>query len=203
MHIEENHLYHIYNRSNETVFYNKENYLFFLRKVNKLIKPYCEIIAWCLMSNHFHLLVYTDSRSAKNAEEKHRPNLQVLSKQFATLTSGHSQAVNKQQSRKGRLWVHTTKAKKISGQTYFGVERFHKKDIQFTCFNYIHQNPVEAKLVSKIEDWEFSSFLDFLGIRNGKLVNKVVAYEIINYDKENFREQSMIALDEIKVKYIF
>ena len=112
MNIEENHIYHIYNRSNDKVFYNRENYLFFLRKVNKLIKPFCEILSWCLMPNHFHFMVYADKRSCRNVEEKHRPNLQVLTKQFATLTSAYSQAINNQQNRQGGLWVHTTKAKK-------------------------------------------------------------------------------------------
>ena len=101
MRIEEDHIYHIYNRSNQLVFYSNENYLFFLEKVNKLIKPYCEILAWCLMPNHFHFMIYADNRSSESTFEKHRPNLQVLSKQFATLTSGISQAINKQQNRKG------------------------------------------------------------------------------------------------------
>ncbi len=203
MHIEENHIYHIYNRSNDLVFYNKENYLFFLKKVVKLIKPYCEILAWCLMPNHFHFMIYADKRSSQSTNERHRPNLQVLSKQFATLTSNMSQAINKQQNRRGSLWVHATKAKQLSGQTYFGIESFYKRDIIFTCFNYIHQNPVEANLVSKPEDWNFSSFKDFLDARNGKLVNKTLAYEMINYDKDNFYEQSIIALDEKKIKHIF
>ncbi|MCD4793519.1 MAG: hypothetical protein K8R54_09820 [Bacteroidales bacterium] len=203
MHIEENHIYHIYNRSNETVFYNRENYLYFLRKVNKQIRPFCEILSWCLMPNHFHFLVLADAISSDNTNETHRPNLQLLSKGFANLTSSYSQAINKQENRKGSLWMHTTKAKKLSGQIYFGVENFHKNDIIFTCFNYIHQNPVEAKLVEKSEDWEFSSFKDFMNIRNGKLVNKIVAYEIINFDKDNFYEQSKIVLDEKKLKHIF
>jgi len=203
MNIEENHIYHIYNRSNDKVFYNRENYLFFLRKVNKLIKPFCEILSWCLMPNHFHFMVYTDKRSCQNVGEKHRPNLQVLTKQFATLTSAYSQAINNQQNRQGSLWVHTTKAKKISGQTYFGTNNFNKSDIALICFNYIHQNPIEAKLVGKFEEWEFSSFSDFIGIRNGKLVNKELAYQLINFDKDNFKEQSIIILDEKKIKHIF
>ena len=203
MHIEENHIYHIYNRSNEIVFYNRENYLFFLRKINLLINPFCEILAWCLMPNHFHFMIYTDKRSSNNVNEKHRPNLQVLSKQFATLTSNFSQAINKQQGRYGSLWAHTTKAKKLSGKTHIGTNKFPKNDIIFTCFNYIHQNPVEAKLVLKLEEWEFSSFRDFIGSRKNKLINKTLAFEIINYDKENFLEQSVLILDEKKVKHIF
>jgi len=155
------------------------------------------------MPNHFHFMIYADNRSYESTNEKHRPNLQVLSKQFATLTSSMSQAINKQQKRKGGLWVHATKAKLLSGQSYFGAENFYKKDVIFTCFNYIHQNPVEAKLVSRFEEWEFSSFKDFMETRNGKLVNKNLAYEMINFDKDNFYEQSIIALDEKKIKHIF
>ncbi len=37
---------------------------------------------------------------------------------------------------------------------------------------YIHRNPVEAKLVTKMEDWEYSNYPDWTGIRNGKLFDK-------------------------------
>ena len=40
------------------------------------------------------------------------------------------------------------------------------------CFNYIHQNPVKARLVAKAEDWEFSSYVDLAGIRAGNFVNR-------------------------------
>jgi len=44
------------------------------------------------------------------------------------------------------------------------------------CFNYIHQNPLQAGLISKMEEWEFSSSLDYLGEREGKLVNKQLGF---------------------------
>lgn len=40
------------------------------------------------------------------------------------------------------------------------------------CFNYIHLNPVKDRLVKQAEDWEFSSYRDYFGLRNGKLVEK-------------------------------
>jgi putative transposase len=49
------------------------------------------------------------------------------------------------------------------------------------CFNYIHQNPVNAKLVKNATDWEFSSALDYRGLRNGKIVNKNIAKEYVNF----------------------
>ncbi len=44
------------------------------------------------------------------------------------------------------------------------------RDYPQICFNYIHQNPVKAGLVKNPEDWEYSSFRDLSGLRNGNLV---------------------------------
>jgi len=56
--------YHVYNRgiNREAVFFNRENYLFFLRKIRKYLCPCCDVVAYCLMPNHFHLLLHTDKR---------------------------------------------------------------------------------------------------------------------------------------------
>ncbi len=60
MNFEENKIYHIYNRGNnqQSIFFNPENYLFFLAKIKIELTPYCKILAYCLMPNHFHLMVY-------------------------------------------------------------------------------------------------------------------------------------------------
>ncbi|MFW6226795.1 MAG: hypothetical protein ACOC31_01700 [Bacteroidota bacterium] len=47
------------------------------------------------------------------------------------------------------------------------------------CFNYIHQNPVKARLVSRETDWEYSSARDYAGLRNGSLVNKAVTMQYL------------------------
>jgi hypothetical protein len=44
-------------------------------------------------------------------------------------------------------------------------------DYPKTCFEYIHMNPVMDKLVSKPEEWEFSSYRDYYSGRNGKLIS--------------------------------
>ena len=56
---EPNHIYHIYNQGNnrQRIFFNRENYLFFLKKIREHILPFAEILAWCLMPNHFHLII--------------------------------------------------------------------------------------------------------------------------------------------------
>jgi putative transposase len=57
---EEGHLYHIYNQGNnrQKIFFSRENYLFFLRKIREYMLPHADVLAWCLMPNHFHLMVY-------------------------------------------------------------------------------------------------------------------------------------------------
>lgn len=187
MHFEVDHIYHIYNRSNETVFYSGDNYLFFINKVRKLIFPVCDILAWCLMPNHFHFLIYANQESVDLINESHRPNVQLLSKNFGTLLSSYTQAINKSFKRRGKLFAHNTKAKLISQQGNDYIEN---------CFFYIHQNPIHSGLVKKIENWKYSSFQDYAGITRESLCNKNLAYDLINIDIENFVEQSYAIIEE-------
>jgi putative transposase len=55
MTIEPHQLYHVYNRGNnkQKIFFEKENALDFLRRIRKYLSPNCEILAYCLMPNHF------------------------------------------------------------------------------------------------------------------------------------------------------
>jgi putative transposase len=64
MHFEENYTYHIYNRSNEMVFRTDYNYEFFLEKFKKHILPFADILVYCLMPNHLHLMVQVNSEGA-------------------------------------------------------------------------------------------------------------------------------------------
>jgi putative transposase len=62
MYFEKGYIYHIYNQGNnrQKIFFKEENYLFFLKKIKTHILPYAEILAWCLMPNHFHLMVFVN-----------------------------------------------------------------------------------------------------------------------------------------------
>lgn len=91
--------YHIYNRSNETLFYSNENYIFFLWKVRKHILPFADILAYCLMPNHFHFLLKVNSEAVQKNQSGSKQHVQVLSQALATLTSSYTQAINIQQKR--------------------------------------------------------------------------------------------------------
>jgi REP element-mobilizing transposase RayT len=51
--------YHFYNRGNnrQAVFFERENYLYFLRGIKKYVHGHVEIITYCLMPTHYHILV--------------------------------------------------------------------------------------------------------------------------------------------------
>lgn len=76
-------------------------------------------------------------------------------------------------------------------------------DYATACFLYIHQNPVIAGLSSKLEDWEFSSFRDYAGLRNGRLVIRDLAFEFIELDSDTFYEQSQMNVEEELLKKFF
>ena len=65
MEFEVGHLYHIYNQGNNRrkVFFVRDNYLFFLNKMKHHLLPYADILAWCLMPNHFHIMAHVAAMS--------------------------------------------------------------------------------------------------------------------------------------------
>ncbi len=185
-------IYHIYNRGNnkQKIFFTKNNYLFFLKKIRAELKPYSDIISYCLMPNHFHFMVSTFNNFD---EEK-------FSNGFRILLSSYTKAINLQESRSGSLFQQNTKAKCLTA-----LPNYKSDNYGLVCFNYIHQNPVNAAIVGKMEDWEYSSFKDYAGLRNGSMCNKNLAYELIGMPRSNeaLYKLSNEMLDARKLQNIF
>ena len=192
------HFYHIYNRGNNSqkVFFNRENYLFFLRKMKKHISPFASIISWCLMPNHFHFVVFVfhdevELESDNLIEQNNKTiKTQTLNQSLGVLLSSYTRAIQKQEKITGSLFQKRTKAKLIFDEikiepsywnTAFGtqINIFEGKSYLETCIVYIHQNPVYSGMVESAEDWEFSSLRDFVGLRDGKLLD----YDILEKEK--------------------
>jgi putative transposase len=185
-------LYHFYNRgnNNENIFYSKENYYFFLDKIKTHVLPFAEIFCWCLMPNHFHIMLFT--------KDFLKPN--DLNDSIAVMLRSYTRAINKSYERTGSLFQQKSKAKLITNYNRKPSDEVY----DLICFHYIHQNPMIANLVQKMEDWEFSSFLDYIGQRLDSIVNKKLAYEIMNIPVENdFYKESYNLVDPQKIKNIF
>ncbi len=152
MELEPNKYYHLYNQSNnrELLFRNRDNYLYFLSKYRKYLAPFCDTLAYCLMPDHFHFLVFVKSN-----------NSLLIKKNIGLLLSSYTKAVNKSFSRIGSLFQQHTKTKLLIDEKYI-----------LMVIAYIHQNPLRKNLVTNLENWEFSSYQDYTGLREGTLVDK-------------------------------
>lgn len=152
MKLEKDKYYHIHNRSNnkELVYKSEENYAYFLDKYYSNLSDSVSTIAYCLMPTHFHFVVKVITSDEKK--------LQYL---IGLLLSSYTKAINKHYSRHGALFQPHTKAKEITDEKYL-----------LTLISYVHQNPLRAKIVDRLEDWIYSSYQDIAGMRNGKLVDR-------------------------------
>lgn len=203
MYFEKYHLYHVYNQGNnkQKIFFKRENYLFFLKKVRAYILPYADIMAYCLMPNHFHFLIKVNHVERINegfapivlnegfARSEALVKGRTLNQSIGIILRSYTSAINKQENRSGTLFRKETKARCLTepqglAKAWFNSEfgtflniDIPEKDYPQQCFNYIHQNPVKAGLVDNPEDWEFSSAVDYAGKRSGTLVNKAVAFD--------------------------
>lgn len=232
MEFEVGHLYHIYNQGNNRrkVFFVRNNYLFFLNKMKHHLLPYADILAWCLMPNHFHIMVHvnhvslsvpiidgvnTDGVTPSHPESHESPGATIsstrtshespgatypsfidgvtpshpvnkertLNESIGIMLRSYTRAINKRYNRSGALFREETKAicltknDKLSaawftslGGTNLNVD---SPESQYPnqCFRYILSNPLRAGLVKSAIDWEFSSYLDFVGQRDGQMIS--------------------------------
>jgi putative transposase len=170
-----NELYHAYNQGNnrEQLFYSDADYIHFLSLYRKLVLPYCETLAYCLMPNHFHFLIYSTQLSVAEVKLGLLQS-QYLANGFRLLQTQYTQYyLNPKQQRTGSLFRQKAKLKSVSqGQGNYGL----------TVFNYIHQNPVAAGIAAAMESWSFSSYQDYAELRNGTLCNRPLAAQLLDFD---------------------
>ena len=184
-------VFHVFNQGNNRnpIFFEEENYLYFLRKTRKYILPFADLICYCLMPNHFHfLLVPNDSASepgtilkpgSKFTEDKNEGLYQEkLSQNFGIFLSSYAQAINKKYHRSGSLFRAKTKVKNGRIDQVITIDGRNRhlffrpdNDYALQCFHYIHENPVKANLVKVATDWPYSSARDYAEMRKYSLCN--------------------------------
>lgn len=108
----------IYNRgnNNQYIFFSDANYLHFLKKVRIAWHPVCEILAWCLMPNHFHFMLMATTASCVEIPSYGGKPMQVLARKIGLTLSSYAQYVNNQNNSSGSLFQQKTKAKCLSDQ---------------------------------------------------------------------------------------
>ncbi len=191
MQFTEGSIYHIYNRGNnkQRIFFKPENYSFFLHKVKKYLWPCSDILAWCLMPNHFHFLVCANLQTRRLV--KHSPiEINAFTEGIRLLLSSYTKAIQKQESITGNLFQQKTKSKCVD-------------DYALTAFNYIHQNPYRARLVKRLEDWEFCSIGEYCHPSPESLCNRLKAFELLDINPETFLEDAYAVIPENLAENIF
>jgi len=151
--------YHIFNRGvgRERIFRNEENYRYLLRLIGEQTKTFLiSVIVYCLMPNHYHFLFRQDGD---------RPISEFLQAVFNT----YVKAFNKRFNRTGALLEDRFKAVRVESEEY----------LVHLC-RYIHRNPIDANppLVKVLEDWSYSNYPDFIGAREGKLIDQEFTKEM-------------------------
>jgi len=200
MYFEPNKIYHIYNQGNnrEPIFFQERNYYFFLRKMKIQLFPLVDFLAYCLMPNHFHWLVYTRPEACLpccavkprkryvDGEEAEPDHQQALCHGIGKLLSSYARAINKQEERSGSLFRKQTKAKNGWIDVLITLDGRHQElffrpdnDYALQCMRYIHWNPVAAGLAPRPEDWKFSSYRYYAGLRRRSLCKKRLARRLL------------------------
>ena len=172
--------YHIYNRGNNgiDVFFDNESYYHFLKLYDKYISPIAKTYAWCLLKNHFHVLVFIKNDNEIDFDKLEystvdKPKRLDPSKQFGHLFNAYTQAINKKFNRTGALFEKPFERKQITSERY----------LQNVIY-YIHNNPVQHGFVKQMNLYPWSSFETIISDKPTKLKRQ----EVIEYygDVENF-----------------
>ena len=178
--IEEGYFYHIYNRGNnsEKIFFSEENYAYFLKLLTKYIFPVADIYAYCLLNNHFHILVRIKEKNEIEINKLkfstvEKPKEVSASRQFSHFLNAYSQAVNKKYAGTGSLFEKRFERKRISDNHYLRQ-----------VILYINTNPLKHNLVEKPKDYKWSSYNSHISNAKTKLKRKEVI-ELFD-DVENF-----------------
>ena len=163
--------YHFYNRgvNRGKIFFEEENYFFFLRKVERYLLPILDVSAYCLMPTHYHLLVCVKEASKVDQTSEVSKTSEVsliVSRAMMRMSVSYTKSINKRNRRAGPLFQGAFQAKHISQNDYL-----------WTIIDYFHQNPVAAGLVQRPEDWKHSSCRIYLGLKEAGYIRKDLVME--------------------------
>ena len=189
--IEPGKFYHIWNRGNnrENLFYSSHNYEYFIRLYADYLDPVVETYAFCLLPNHFHLLVRIKSflEVSPAGETSNTRKSNPVSLAFQRFFTAYSQAINIQERRTGSLFEKPFKRLEINTTRQLA-----------NLVHYIHTNPQKHGIIDDFRQYPWSSYNRIIRDRPSKLKKE----EVMNWfsTKENYvnYHSRTIDLDELK-----
>ncbi len=158
--------YHIYNRgtNRENIFREERNYAYFLKLYDQHIEPVAETFAYCLLRNHFHVLVRVKSEDEIQTLKVSK-TFRVLSpsQKFSDFFNAYAKAINRAYGRTGSLFQHPFGRVRVTNDRQF-----------WNVIAYIHQNPRKHQFVDDFREWKWSSYHSLLSEQPTRLKRAAV-----------------------------
>lgn len=169
-------VYHIYNRGNQKqqLFFDDRNYGHFLEKMVEYLVPVTDIMAWTLMPNHFHFLVQASKLSAALIYDRQLP-ISNLSEALRLMQCTYTKGFNAQYEKSGNLFHQKFKSKIVDDN---------KQENARNVLHYIHWNAEMAGLVTRPDDWAYSSYHEYLHPETTGLCNKELAMQLLGLTRQ-------------------
>jgi REP element-mobilizing transposase RayT len=201
-----NSYYHIFNRGNakQDIFLDDEDRKFFLFRLKEYLNPppkgkeeslrgaalvaerhtpyirkalppeaFC-LLCYCLMPNHFHFLIKQNG-------------ILPVSKLISQVCTSYSKYFNKKYDRVGSVY-----------QSPFRAVRIENDSQLLWTSAYIHNNPKTAGLTQKLEDYPWSSYPDYISLRQGTLCEKDFILKMFKNDTNAYKKFVEDAFEKIK-----
>lgn len=172
----------------------KDAYLNILKK--NISETDIKVIAYCVMGNHIHLLVYSE-------------NINSLSKIMQRTNGAYAKLYNKTKNRVGYVFRNRYYTQMILTEQQL-----------YNCIVYIHKNPIRANIVNVFQEYKYSSYKEYIGKRNlisedslklvfgdskdffenFKLIHKLEDIQDIKEVIEEFQDEKVIINEYLKEK---
>lgn len=157
-------IYHVIIRgcNKQVIFEEKRDYQFFLRLLNTSRSKFnIEIYAYCLMSNHVHLLINEGDHN--------------ISKPFRHICTAYAMKFNKKYQRVGHLFQDRFKSKPVTNMSYF-----------FNALAYIHRNPIEISRTTDFKTYPWSSYNEYF--LKEKICNTKFSKDVYNGSSKEYSQ---------------
>lgn len=159
----ENAFYHITARGNrrEKIFYSDRDKEVFLKKLEEMLIKYSMICqTYCLMDNHYHLFI-------KTTQPNQSQSIHYLNSSYANWFRNKHQII-------GPIFQGRFKSILVDADNYALV-----------LSAYIHLNPLRAGIIRQLEDYPWSSYLDYLNLRKSNISDPSFILNLIDNNTFN------------------
>ncbi|NOX85263.1 MAG: transposase [Chlorobi bacterium] len=175
----------------EKLFITNNDYFYFLRKMERFLLPWADFLSYCLIPNHFHLLVTVhefdeipDNLLLIKSNET-EPEMLLL-QAFSNFFNSYTKSYNKIHYRSGRLFLYPFKRILVNNDDYF-----------IYLISYIHRNPIHHGITDNYISWKYSSYNTFLSDKPTNIDREYILSlfgskeEFISFHEDNKTKQGL------------